>query len=316
MDELDVPKRDWVRGVVLPWLALAVVNAPIWIWQDGRYGIVKALFFALAFALMQRIKRNLFDVAIFSLLMTILHVFSRQVVNYHALVFETEFAAMMVFALLIVATVLAAGLYSWLFQLAETDGPSYPQLASLYITFFLVEYIGHALVVQIMRSYPISLGKLVAYIALGLMPWALGWLVRRVGAALHEGLEARTAVLVRARAFENTRFVVMSCLALYAVQVVWFGFVYFAIGKLGATAHFQMAPGCPALPELTDFLRLSLAATVGLDTSCLAAASLPARAIEYLEMVVTVLLVLVVVQAVALARRAARAQDTIDNERS
>lgn len=316
MDALDAPKEDWIRGFVLPWLTLAVVNAPIWIWQDGRYGIVKALFFALAFAVMQRIKRNLFDVAIFSLLMTILHVYSRQVVNYHALVFEVSFFQAGIFALLFASTILVAGAFSWLFQLGPTPGPSYPALASAYATFYVLEYVGHALVIQLLKSYPLGFGKLIYYIGLGVLPALIGWAMRSIGSRLDERILQRVAFPSRLRAFENTRYVLVSCLTLYAVQVVWFGFVYFAIGKLGVAAHFQMAAGCSLQQGLADYFLQSMAVTIGADTACLGAASLLARAVEYLEMVVTVLLVLVVVQAVALARRAARAQDTTDNERS
>jgi hypothetical protein len=298
-----------IRGLVPAWLILAMINAPVWIWLDGRYGVVKAIVFALAFLPLQQVKKNLFDVALFSLIMTAMHVFSREVLNYHQLVFETYWPQMLLLMLHIELTLLAAYFHAWLFQLGSTEGVSYPRYAVWYVTIYLGGFILHALYVEVTQGYAIGAGKL-GFNGLTLL---LPYIVWRANDVLWSSLAQRHAGRVSAvdrrwriklRDFENTKAVLISCLALYALQVFWFSFVYFAIGKLGLEKHFSKGDDCGTATKLTDFSLFSLASSIGSDSACLGAASLFAKATVYCQVIITVFLLLIVLQALALARRA------------
>jgi hypothetical protein len=286
------------------WLIMAMTVLPLWVWQDGKYGILKAVFFAVFFAWVYGLKRNLLDVAVFALIMTGLQIFSRQVVNYHQLVFDARAYELIVLSAHAALTLFAAWLMSWLFDLKTTPGPSYTHLAAFFMMFYFGEFILHATGVMIWNGIVFSPGHAPQYLALEAMPYALWWSgAKAFGALRHKAplLKTDAPWKRRFRDFENTRAVVFTCLALYAVSVVWFGFVHFAIGKLGVETHYAIAQECQQSPDLGAFMQHALSASIGLDYSCLAAASLAARLIDYLEVTVSLFLFLVLVQALALA---------------
>jgi hypothetical protein len=300
------------RRLMLAWLMLALVNAPVWIWLDGKYGVLKAAVFALAFLPLQHAKKNLFDVLLFSLIMTAMHVFSRQVLNYHQLVFEAYWAQGLLLALHIELTLLAAYFHAWLFQLGETQGVGYPRYAAWYVTVYLAGFVLHALFVEVTRSYDVGLGKLIANGLTITLPYLIWRANDKFFGALAQRHAGRVGAVERRwrlklRDFENTKAVILSCLALYGLQVFWFSFVYFAIGKLGVAEHFAGEAACGPQLGLLDFLQYSLAASAGGEIACLDSASLLARAAEYLQVIVTVFLLLIVVQALALAQGASSA---------
>ncbi|MBF0167646.1 MAG: hypothetical protein HQL45_08435 [Alphaproteobacteria bacterium] len=289
---------------MVAWIMMAAVSAPLWIWMDGRYGILKALFFALFFAYAYRIKRNSLDVAVFALIMTGLHVFSRQVVSYHQLVFDASFAELLVLGGHAALTLFAAWLMSWLFDLRETPGPTYTRLACFYMIFYLAQYILHALGVMLWQGYPFSLYHVIHYgfvLVLPLILWGSGAKAMTLADRLIPPLQADASWKRRFRDFDNTRAVFFSCLSLFFASVFWFGFVHFVIAKLGVADYYTLGAGCDATPGLSDFMLHALAASIGLDGACLAPNALLSRAADYVEIIVTLFLALVLVQALALA---------------
>nr|CAX83869.1 uncharacterized protein [uncultured bacterium] len=292
------------RGYATAWAVSAATIAPLWIWMDGRYGLLKSLFFALFFAHAYAIKRNMIDIAVFSLIMTGLQLFSRQVVDYHQLVVDANPLELATLAGHAALTLGAAWLMSWLFDLRGTPGPTYTRLAAYYMIFYMGQFILHALFVMVSTGLPISPYHLAQFLLVLLMPL----LIWRPGALTMHALSQHVALFRsgaswkrRFRDFDNTRAVVFSCLALFAASVVWFGFVHYAIGKLGLTVHYTIPADCPSLPGLGDFMTHSLSASLGLDDRCTASASLLSRIADYLQVIISLFLFLVLVQALALA---------------
>lgn len=292
------------RAIALSWLVMAFAVMPLWIWQDGRYGLLKAGFFALFFAYVYTVKRNTLDTAVFAFIMTGLHLFSRQVVSYHQLVIDAYPPELLVLLAHAALTLLSAWLMSWLFDLRHTPGPTYTRLAAYYLMFYFSEFILHAVVVMLWQDRPFSWRHPLQYALLLLAPLALWWLGSMAVLLLRRHIppfKAEAPWKRRFRDFENTRAVVFSCLALYAAGVAWFGFVHFAIAKLGLTEHYALLPACPPALGLGDFMRHALSASVGWSDSCLAPASLLSRATNYLQIILSLFLLLVLVQALALA---------------
>lgn len=297
------------RALVVSWLVMALAVLPLWIWQDGRYGILKAGFFALFFAYVYKIKRNTLDVAVFAFIMTGLHLFSRQVVSYHQLVIDAYPPELLVLLAHAALTLLSAWLMSWLFDLRHTPGPTYTRLAAYYMIFYFAEFICHALVVMFWQDLPFSWRHPQQYALLLLTPLVLWWLgsklVLLVGSHISP-FKAEASWKRRFRDFENTRAVVFSCLALYAAGVLWFGFVHFSIAKLGLSDHYAVVQGCAPNPALSDFMLHALSASVGWNDSCLVSASLLSRAANYVQIILSLFLLLVLVQALALALSAGK----------
>ncbi|MBI5121693.1 MAG: hypothetical protein HZA67_11865 [Rhodospirillales bacterium] len=297
------------RALAVSWLVMTFAVMPLWIWQDGRYGLLKAGFFALFFAYVYKIKRNTLDTAVFAFIMTGLHLFSRQVVSYHQLVIDAYPPELLVLLAHAALTLLSAWLMSWLFDLRHTPGPTYTRLAAYYMMFYFAEFICHALVVMFWQDRPFTLRHPQQYALLLLAPLALWWLGSKLILLVNRNItpfKAEASWKRRFRDFENTRAVVFSCLALYAAGVVWFGFVHFAIAKLGLADHYVIAQGCAAIPALGDFMLHALSASVGWGDSCLVSASLASRATNYLQITLSLFLLLVLVQALALALSAER----------
>ncbi|TAN56963.1 MAG: hypothetical protein EPN26_02960 [Rhodospirillales bacterium] len=291
-------------GLIVSWFLMAMVAAPLWIWMDGRYGILKALFFSVFFALTYRVKRNSLDVAVFTLIMTGLQVFSRQAVNYHMLAFDAVTSELLVLAAHGTLTLFAAWLMSWLFDLRNTPGPTYTRLAALYMTFYLGQYVIHALSVMLWRGYAFTFAHLLHYALMLSIPLFLWWAGTKAVTIAGKHLPPFRADATwkhRFKDFENTRAVVLSCLALFAVSIVWFGFVHFVIGKLGVTQHYALGSTCAGIPGLGDYMLHALTASFGFDGGCLASNSFLSRAVDYVEIVVSLFLALVLVQALALA---------------
>jgi hypothetical protein len=291
-------------GFALSWLVMAATAAPLWIWQDGRYGILKALFFALFFAWAYGKKRNTLDVAVFTLIMTGMQLFSRQIVNYHQLVIDANAHELLILTAHVALTLFAAWLMSWLFDLRNTPGPTYTRLAAFYVMFYLGEFILHATGIIIWTGLKFSFFHPLQYLVMEVIPLTIWWAISQILLLARRHIspfQVQAGWKRRFRDFENTRAVVFSCLALFAVSVAWFGFVHFAIGKLGLETHYRIAQSCALPPGLGDFLNHALLASVGLDSFCLASASLLSRAADYLEVIISLFLFLVLVQALALA---------------
>lgn len=293
--------RAHLAGV---WLGLAAVSAPLWIWQEGKYGLLKALFFALFFAYGYRTKRSVIDVAVFAFIMTAMQIFSRYVVNYHQLVVDADPAVLLPLVLHAALTLGSAWLMSWLFDLRGTPGPTYTRLAAFYMVFYSAEFILHATGVMLWRGLPLTLYHPLQFallLAIPLLLWRLG------AASLHfftgrvPAFRAEAAWKSRFRDFENTRTVVFSSLALFALSVVWFGFAHFTVAKLGLLSHYEIASGCASDPAISAFLLHAWDAAFGLRDACLASGSMLSRVLDYLQLIASLFLALVLVQAVALA---------------
>lgn len=292
------------RALAVSWLVMAGAMLPLWIWQDGRYGILKAFFFALFFAYVYSIKRNTLDTAVFAFIMTGLHLFSRQVVNYHQLVIDAYPPELLVLLAHASLTLLSAWLMGWLFDLRGTPGPTYTRLAAYYMMFYFAEFILHALAVMAWKGLPFSLRHPVQYAIVLLLPlalWRLGSALVLLSGRYVAPFKAEASWKRRFRDFENTRAVVFSCLALYAAGVGWFGFVHFTIGKLGLAEHYSMAQGCSPTPALGGYVLHALTASLGWSDACLVSASLLSRSADYLQITLSLFLLLVLVQALALA---------------
>ncbi|CAA6605851.1 conserved membrane hypothetical protein [Rhodospirillaceae bacterium LM-1] len=292
------------RGYASSWIFIACVTAPLWIWQDGRYGLLKSLFFALFFAWTYGVKRNTLDVAVFALIMTGLQLFSRQVVDYHQLVIGAHSAQLTALAGHAALTLASAWLMGWLFDLRGTPGPTYTRLAAYYMIFYFGEFVLHAAAVMIIEGLPFGMNHPQQFILLLLLPMVLWWLGSKIVMLTSSRLtpfKAGAAWKRRFRDFDNTRAVVFSCLALFIASIVWFGFVHFTIAKLGATAHYEILQGCASPPDLTNFMKHSLSASLALGGGCVTSSSLLSRGTDYLQVIISLFLFLVLVQALALA---------------
>lgn len=315
MDEAD-RKPLGLKQLAVVWLVMTAVATPLWVWQDGKYGVVKAAFFALFFAGVFRLKRDFLDVAVFAFIMTGLHIFSRYVVNYHQLVVDANPAMLAPLALHALLTLGAAWLTSWLFDLRRTPGPTYSRLAAFYMIFYFAEFILHALAIMLLEGLSFSFYHLIQFATLLATPyllWRLAALVLSQLTRRAPPLKADAPWKRRFRDFESTRTVVVSCAALYAVAIGWFGFVHFSIAKLGLTDHYDLGPGCDAPPGLGDFVLHAFGASLGSREGCLSATSLLARMTDYLQIAISLFLLLVLVQALALAFSAQKPDQPPEN---